>query len=569
MNTKLHIFLLTIILVFLSQAMYAQQMELRLQSLDTTDGLPSNTVRKIVQDEKGFMWFATTNGLSRYDGNSFMNFRTTMAEDEELWLLDNYINSLVNDFDGYLWIGTPQRRYNCYDLQRGRFVDYMHGESPEQQCSKCIVMPNGDVWMWDDDNGARCVQHGDNRSLKSWVFSKERGNLPDDKVRFVESDSLGRVWIASRSGLTVTTRSASNIVNTEENFFGMASDEQDTYFVTVSGDIYQASSDSSAQLRRITTLFPDDDNLRLTSTYVTDDKWILFTNHGVFDYDFNTQKVSGNDHLMKIKNGRKILDNRQECWIYNRTGYIYYYQTETGNVKEFNLIPKNKLEFIDYERYNIIHDSQDVIWISTYGNGLFAYDIATDHLEHFTAGMEKDNPLSSDYLLYIMEDRIGGIWVSMERSGVSRINIANRGISRILLNSPQNFDRSNSVRMIDRGSDGQYFLATNNGKLYRYDPTLTTCLQTYDFPANVYTMAQDGQGRYWIGTRGQGVNIGKAWYKHQNSDPTSLSDNDVFDIQRDQKGRMWIGTLGGGLNLAEEHSDGSISFKHFSWQNLP
>ena len=64
------------------------------------------------------------------------------------------------------------------------------------------------------------------------------------------------------------------------------------------------------------------------------------------------------------------------------------------------------------ERYHIVHDSRGIIWISTYGNGLFAYDTTEDKLEHFLANINDQSHISSDFLLYVMEDRAGGIWVS-------------------------------------------------------------------------------------------------------------------------------------------------------------
>ena len=90
----------------------------------------------------------------------------------------------------------------------------------------------------------------------------------------------------------------------------------------------------------------------------------------------------------------------------------------TGKVKSFQFIPEDKLDHIDFERYHIVHDSRGIIWISTYGNGLFAYDPIEDKLEHFAAGITENSYINSDFLLFVMEDRAGGIWVSSEYSGV-------------------------------------------------------------------------------------------------------------------------------------------------------
>ena len=79
------------------------------------------------------------------------------------------------------------------------------------------------------------------------------------------------------------------------------------------------------------------------------------------------------------------------------------------------------MSYIDRERYNIVHDSRDIIWISTYGNGLFAYNLRTDEMQHFTSNINGFSHINSNFLLAIMEDRSKSIWVSSEYAGISRL----------------------------------------------------------------------------------------------------------------------------------------------------
>ena len=109
------------------------------------------------------------------------------------------------------------------------------------------------------------------------------------------------------------------------------------------------------------------------------------------------------DPKLNIKEGIVLSDNRDNYWVFNHTGKIYYILSETGETKELQLIPKDKLSYIDNERYHIVHDSRGIIWISTYGNGLFAYKPSEDKLEHFVSNT-KDSPIGSDFLLAIMEE---------------------------------------------------------------------------------------------------------------------------------------------------------------------
>ena len=67
-----------------------------------------------------------------------------------------------------------------------------------------------------------------------------------------------------------------------------------------------------------------------------------------------------------------MRDNRGDYWICNNTGSMWYVNTQTQEVRQFRFMDPDKMGYIDRERYNIVHDSRDIIWVSTYGNGLFA-----------------------------------------------------------------------------------------------------------------------------------------------------------------------------------------------------
>lgn len=86
-----------------------------------------------------------------------------------------------------------------------------------------------------------------------------------------------------------------------------------------------------------------------------------------------------------------------EFWIYNHTGKVWYVNAKTRFVKSFQLIPADKVNYIDEERYHIVHDSRDIVWISTYGNGLFAYDLATDELQHFESNINGFSHITSNF----------------------------------------------------------------------------------------------------------------------------------------------------------------------------
>ena len=193
---------------------------------------------------------------------------------------------------------------------------------------------------------------------------------------------------------------------------------------------------------------------------------------------------------------------------------------------------------------------------------MFAYDLATDELQHFESNINGFSHITSNFLQYIMEDRAGGIWVSSEYTGISRLSVLNEGAERVFPEDETLSDRSNTVRMINRMPDDKIWLGTRRGGLYIYDPHLKTIESSRYFDSNIYAVEEGADGSIWLGSRGNGLSIDGKWYTYHSNDPLSIGNNNIFTLYRDRKNRMWIGTFGGGLNLAVKEKDKYV-FKRF------
>lgn len=535
--------------------------EIRSNKLTTGDGLANNSIRYMFQDSKGFMWMGTVNGLSYYDGNSFVS----IYPDPNLpvSLADPRIRNMEEDSNGFLWIATLSSLYSCYDLKHGRFVDFTGCGEYKQSYSKKIIASDKSVWLWDNNNGCRRVVY-QNGQFSSQAYKKESGNLSSDEVLFVyeSNDSPGHVWIGTRQGLWKYHEGKLEAMDTQgESWEHIFSYGQYTCIITGKKEIYRHSL-SNNRLEKIASLTELGDTGVITGSLRLQHQWVMFTATGSYILDPVTGKLRRFSRL-NIKNGNVTRDNKGNAWVHNYTGNVWYVNTSTGDIKPFQFLSSEHLGYIDVERYSIIHDSRDIIWITTYGNGLFAYDLNTGGLQHFTFEVSHSSHINSNYLQYIIEDRSGGIWVSSEFSGLSHLEILNKGTLRIYPNGEHASDRSNTIRMLLRGKNGNVFMANRMGTLYEYDAGLKNILRKEKFTHNVYSMCEDNEGQLWLGMRGIGLRIGPdQWYRHNSKDPGSLSNDNVYLIYRDRKGRMWIGTFGGGLNLAVKTGNG-YQFKHF------
>lgn len=239
-----------------------------------------------------------------------------------------------------------------------------------------------------------------------------------------------------------------------------------------------------------------------------------------------------------------LTDNKGGKWIYNNTGILR--KVVGDSLITLRLLP-NETNYIDYERFNIVEDNHGLVWISTYGKGLFVFNHDLNQGQHFVANEKGESPIASNYLLCITADRRDGVWVSAEYGGVSHLQVMDKGVVRIFPNGRENLDLSNVVRMVKKQRDGSVMVGTRDGCLYHYSADMAQMLVKSHFDSNIYSVVEMPQGRMWIGTRGKGI------YAIPGLD---FKNKKVFCLKPDDRGRMWIGTFGEGLSVAIPRGEG-------------
>jgi signal transduction histidine kinase/ligand-binding sensor domain-containing protein/AraC-like DNA-binding protein len=551
-----------IVLFLLPACSVYAKLEVRSAQITMADGLANSTVRHFMQDSKGFIWMGTFNGLNRYDGNSFISYYPSI--DNSPSLADRKVYDITEDRFGFLWIYLSTERHSCYDLKSASFTDFTGcGEFAEKYTGRMFAS-NGDTWLWHEHNGARRVMY-ENGSFRSVTYRLQQGNVPSNTVNFVSEGEDGVIWIGADRGLVRVTGDRHLSVNNTEDFHHLVCYRGNTYFCTSTGKLFLFDTSSSRLV--LQSRLGQTDDAGITGHLLWGDEWIIFTRTGVYGYDFARKTCDLRPDLFgeNVLSANVITDNKGNFWLYNHSGKMWYLNVQTGEKKVFRLIPNGKLGHIDAERYSVVHDSRNIIWISTYGNGLYAYDIAKDELTHFTAGMNGFSHISSDYLLGVMEDRSGEIWVSVEFEGVSRITVLNEGSYRYFPEHPNLLDRSNTIRMVSRLNEDEIWIGTRRGGLYIYDMRFNLKHARRDFHSNIYAVVKDDRGKIWMGSRGDGLCIDNVWYR-QTSDPESPGNDNIFCICKDRKQRMWVCTFGGGLDLPVR-KDNRYVFRHFFTDN--
>lgn len=113
----------------------------RFSTLATEQGLSQNTVNSIVKDRFGLLWFATEDGLNRYNGTNIKIYRSSTETDQSL--KSNDISVLHEDEGGRLWVGTMEGGLHLYNRKSDNFIRIPTSSNVTALCSD----QNGTIWV--------------------------------------------------------------------------------------------------------------------------------------------------------------------------------------------------------------------------------------------------------------------------------------------------------------------------------------------------------------------------------------------------------------------------------------
>lgn len=268
-----------------------------------------------------------------------------------------------------------------------------------------------------------------------------------------------------------------------------------------------------------------------------------------------------------IPKARFMTDNKGGKWAFNGSGVLWRCGKDSI-FEPLTLIPPEVLTLVSLERYSIYHDSRNIIWITTFGNGLFAIDPTTGELDHFT----KENGFPSNNLHCITEDRSGEIWVGTDYSGIVKISLSNYPVRVYHPAGEVRNDRSNAIRIIFQDSDNHYWFGTRDGELIVCDSLLQVVSRHHSSSGMPYGIAEDTLGNKWVVSRSSHRVM--IFPRDNRTTPSSidlLKNNthippaNISSILCDRAGRMWLTSFKEGLFFAEKRGN-NIRLHHFPMQ---
>ena len=487
------------------------------------DGLGHNHVRRIYQDREGFLWFGTdTGGVSRYDGEKFVNFTTDDG------LAGDSVWTIHQDQDGFLWFGTLGYGVSRYDGEK--FVNFTTDDGLAANVVLTIHQDrDGRLWFGTSDG----ISQYDGEKFVN--FTTDDG-LISNYTLAIHQDREGALWFGTIGG-GISRYDGEKFVNFTTTD-GLANDIVWAIHQDQSGFLWFGTNDGISRYDndQFVNFTTTDGLLHNSIEAIHEDRngflWFGTNGGGVSRYDgekfvnFTTTDGLASNHI------RDIFQDRKGFFWFSTSGDGISQYDSSGLI---NFTTADGL--VSNDIYTIYRDREGSIWFGT-DSGISQYD--GNKFINFTP----DDGLVQNDIISIYQDREGFLWFGTQDGGVSHYD----GNQFVNFTTDDGL-ASNSVWAIHEDREGALWFGTTGGGISRYDGEKFVNFTTDDGLTHndVISIYQDREGFLWFGIRGAGVSRydGEKFVNFTTND--RLVSDSVWAIHEDREGALWFGTRGSGV----------------------
>jgi len=503
--------------------------------LDT--GLSQSCILAMAKDRTGFMWFATLDGLNRFDGYEFKVYSHDPGNPDSL--PDNRINALHVDRRGQLWVGTQDGGAALFIEQENRFKIFSNLPNDPTTIGQNHVFAffedqDGFLWLGLDSE----IDRYDPNKGTFQRFPFTQNNVKGSQSNFFQviqgmKEDSSRLWIGAERGLFLFDVCTARYIPIQELSTEISDFSEETVFT-----LYEPTNMPGTLL--------------------------VGTSSGLYNLKVQASPdlIRENPTLLLGHSIRSIcLDENEHFWIGTSSSGIHHFSNLDSLPASYRHDPKDRNSIGSDSVFCLLNDNQyGVIWIGTCGVGINRILIRKKQFNFI-----RHDPMSSDTInssnvrsLHHSRSEADILWVGTQNSGLNRLD-RSHGKCTSFLHDP-NDSRSlaaDTVNALFEDPSGSLWIGTSAG-VSRLDPGQTHFINFLPRPNDtkvlnngyVYALMGDQDGDIWIGTRGGGLNhlkpsTGQFWYHLQTIDvPQSASLNSIqcllIDLQDSHI--FWLGT---------------------------
>ncbi len=428
-------------------------------------GLANNQIFNIIQDDHGYMWFGTLNGLNRYNGSEFDTYMPLGKT--EGYLKGNIVLDLNKGRGGNIWVVTQNGGLNFYNARYERFYQFADSLFPFPQ----NIIHN--------------------------IIEDSEGN-----IRFIAHNNLYKLNLSEEKVSALTTQQ-----NIRQQF--VFSNDIHCLINAESIELYDTHSEEKMDAGILLTSLNEVKYLTRTPLF---DIQIL-TSDGIFQYSQESMQLSPLITFKELpayfpnkNNLQKLVSDGNNFWI-KYGSEVFKLNKDTKDIK---------IEFIDNNPFNInaFHgitvsdiyvDSDKNTWIGTNKNGINIYNKRKNQFNHYYPyGYSSENNTLNP-VRAICETKDGNIWVGFENSGLGYYKPGDKNFypldtKNVNIGSPRAIFEDSKNNLWIGTRIGLYVLANRSNKLQSVNDYMKI-----QWNSSIYTIQEDEKGIIWIGGQKLGI----------------------------------------------------------------
>lgn len=517
-------------ILFTPSAFFAQQAkEYSFKHFSVASGLASNTVSSVAQDADGYIWIATTNGLQRYDGNSFISFKA--HENDTASIPSNHISSLYKDKQNNLWLIGDNNEIGIFDTRKFLFKEVKAPVSQQKFYTpqRITELPTGELLLHKSDGNFYQYNAGKKAFLPAGnIFSLP----PKWKCLRVFWDAVyEKYWLSCDSGLVQYNPATKNSNYRNHNI------------------------DKDPVIKAF-------EKLKFVADAFTDQKGdVIFYSwdpHAPNPVVYRFNRISGNTESHNLDNELKLGYHEIQGFLVQKNGRVWLHGlsffTEWADTKKPFLAianeyrSENSIQF-DYA-FQAFEDRENNIWIAT-DNGVFYFNPDAQIFNTYKL-LRTDGKPAIDATVQAVAEVGEKIFVGCWGAGLYTFDKNFNPVAMPAGLMPRGTKLS-IWDMAVNGKTGDLWITLQNGGIVVYHPKEDKMVEIYPEIFGRSTIRQvdeDTSGNLWFGT--QSGRIIKWDYIKAGNDPTKgyelvCKTGMIRKIHYDYQGLIWASTMGNGL----------------------
>ncbi|MBW1655393.1 response regulator [Flavobacterium quisquiliarum] len=517
--------------------------------LDISDGLSNNSIISIYQDNEGFMWFGTYDGLNRYDGYNFKVFRNRINDKKSL--LFNTIYNIEGDSKNNIWIGGTNGiciydkkkavfhtvRYIAQDKKTKVLQDIIH--QMRSVSDQLVLVASQKLGLLAFENGSFIGKHislnalGNRISINTydaiaiqenkeksgcWVYVRNVGvcnydyKIKDLKIIFPLSIGVKAMKLSADGNLLLGTDEGLFLLNTKT---GLVSENYFTNKCSVTDILIDKKGKT----------------------------WLTTDGCGIFYINQNNKPVSYNEQLAKSNSVWSLYEDKSgNKWFGSLRGGI---SMLSDTPRYFKSIRYNAKEPADNFILSFCEDEKKNLLVGTDGAGLKYWDRKNNTYTNYGTS------LSSPFITGIIRDN-NDIWISTWAGGINRINKKTNSVKKYSCYNTFTKQTEKNIWFVFKDSKANIWAsATNEGSLYFLDRKTDNFILFDKNIDNLQCMTETSDGKLWAGNYSTLLSIEKETRKVTKK----VIGNPIRCIYEDKDKNLWVGTQEGGLLLFDRKTN--------------